>query len=160
MIINTIIVFYLFLVPSVCPKILSVETVNQTNLTVTFKHIIVPYWNGYLEGYRLLYQPVYKLNLSLTRQNNVSEYNSIDLSKKKSVYTINGLQMFTNYSLLLGGRTSKGLGRTCEAFGRTAEGSKSAIHHIKYQTEQECYRILLKISFLYKFSQINNLLKH
>ena len=80
-----------------------------------------------LHGYRVFYKPIYQMDLSPVRQNNLSEYASVDVGINKTLLTVTDLDMFSNYSLLVGGRSGKGVGKTCEAFGRTAEGSMLSI---------------------------------
>ena len=87
-------------------------------------------WNGFPVGYRVYYQSLLKINSHLDLKNLTSvesthpmhvnfRTNSTDFSQALS---LTGLEVFTNYSLIVGAYNSKGVGPLRQIFWRTNQG--------------------------------------
>ena len=86
-------------------------------------------WNGNQIGFRVFHESLLKLNsingsnlteVQLTHNN--TDYLFPPFTEAAVTLTINDLDVFTNYSLVVGAMTGAGVGAIDQIFCRTAEG--------------------------------------
>ena len=86
------------------------------------------FWNGRPVGYRIYYQSLLKLNspVNLTDMNQIRQtHQHMNFTNfNQSVVAVDGLEVFTNYSLIVCAYNSYGEGPVTQIFERTHEGGR------------------------------------
>ena len=104
---------------------------ERTAFYVRISRIHITTWNGIPLGYRVYYQSLLKLNSSVDPNDiqqieathdhkNFTNFTEIDIKN----LVIDGLEDFTNYSIIATAYTSHGAGPGTQVFNRTMQGGR------------------------------------
>ena len=114
------------------PKNLTCDATSQTNIEVNFIQISSSRWNGMPIGYKVFWKSLLQLEDKETFE--VESFNSTSINVNNAEdgsvsYTIivMDLEIFTNYSIIVGAYNSEGVGRLARVYCRTHEGGSLII---------------------------------
>ena len=104
---------------------------HKTRTEIHFTVIPIPNtaWHGEPKGYRVYYQSMLVLkspvdSTSLTQVNSTHKFQDILFANAQAQQMISGLEVFTNYSLLIGAYNNYAIGPMTQIFARTQQGGK------------------------------------
>ena len=113
--------------PELEPKDLKCDALNQTHIEVNFTQIEYIRWNGVPIGYKVFWGSMLQLEDKEIFQ--VVNFNSTSLNVHnveepsfQYTITIMDLEIFTNYSIIVGAYNGEGIGKLARVYCRTQEG--------------------------------------
>ena len=118
---------FLYTEPEEAPGNLRCQATSQTQIEVRFRQIPIGKWNGVPNGYNVFYKSLLQLEDKesfLVENFNSTSTNAHSTTDSSTEYTvtISELEIFTNYSLVVGAYNNEGVGKLARVYCRTHEG--------------------------------------